>query len=254
MSSKSININLKVWRQKNANAKGKMETYKLDNVSTDSSFLEMMDQLNEQLINERQEPIAFDHDCREGICGSCSMFINGEAHGPDRLVTTCQLHMRKFKDGETIYVEPWRAKAFPVIKDLVVNRSAFDRIQQAGGFVSVNTSGKTLDANAIPIGKEIADEAFSAATCIGCGACVATCKNASAMLFVSAKVSQLALLPQGKVEAKQRVISMVKQMDDEGFGNCTNTGACEVECPKGISLENIARMNREYFKAMVTSK
>lgn len=254
MASKTININLKVWRQKNANSKGQMETYKLDNVSTDSSFLEMMDQLNEQLINERKEPIAFDHDCREGICGSCSMFINGEAHGPDRAVTTCQLHMRKFKDGETIYVEPWRAKAFPVIKDLVVDRSSFDRIQQAGGFVSVNTSGRSLDANAIPIGKEIADEAFSAATCIGCGACVATCKNASAMLFVSAKVSQLALLPQGKVEAKERVLNMVKQMDEEGFGNCTNTGACEVECPKGISLENIARMNREYLKAMVTSK
>ncbi len=254
MASKTININLKVWRQKNANSKGQMETYKLDNVSTDSSFLEMMDQLNEQLINERKEPIAFDHDCREGICGMCSMFINGEAHGPDRAVTTCQLHMRKFKDGETIYVEPWRAKAFPVIKDLVVDRSAFDRIQQAGGFVSVNTSGRSLDANAIPIGKEIADEAFSAATCIGCGACVATCKNASAMLFVSAKVSQLALLPQGKVEAKERVLNMVKQMDEEGFGNCTNTGACEVECPKGISLENIARMNREYLKAMVTSK
>lgn len=254
MASKTININLKVWRQKNANSKGQMETYKLDNVSTDSSFLEMMDQLNEQLINERKEPIAFDHDCREGICGMCSMFINGEAHGPDRAVTTCQLHMRKFKDGETIYVEPWRAKAFPVIKDLVVDRSAFDRIQQAGGFVSVNTSGRSLDANAIPIGKEIADEAFSAATCIGCGACVATCKNASAMLFVSAKVSQLALLPQGKVEAKERVLNMVKQMDEEGFGNCTNTGACEVECPKGISLENIARMNREYLKAMVASK
>jgi succinate dehydrogenase / fumarate reductase iron-sulfur subunit len=254
MASKTININLKVWRQKNANSKGQMETYKLDNVSTDSSFLEMMDQLNEQLINERKEPVAFDHDCREGICGMCSMFINGEAHGPDRAVTTCQLHMRKFKDGETIYVEPWRAKAFPVIKDLVVDRSSFDRIQQAGGFVSVNTSGRSLDANAIPIGKEIADEAFSAATCIGCGACVATCKNASAMLFVSAKVSQLALLPQGKVEAKERVLNMVKQMDEEGFGNCTNTGACEVECPKGISLENIARMNREYLKAMVTAK
>ncbi|MFY7944313.1 MAG: succinate dehydrogenase/fumarate reductase iron-sulfur subunit [Crocinitomicaceae bacterium] len=251
MASKTININLKVWRQKNASSKGQMETYKLDNVSTDSSFLEMMDQLNEQLINERKEPIAFDHDCREGICGSCSMFINGEAHGPDRAVTTCQLHMRKFKDGETIYVEPWRAKAFPVIKDLVVDRSSFDRIQQAGGFVSVNTSGRSLDANAIPIGKEIADEAFSAATCIGCGACVATCKNASAMLFVSAKVSQLALLPQGKVEAKERVLNMVKQMDEEGFGNCTNTGACEVECPKGISLENIARMNREYLKASI---
>ncbi len=254
MASKTINITLKVWRQKDANSKGNMETYKLDNVSTDSSFLEMMDQLNEQLITERKEPVAFDHDCREGICGMCSMFINGEAHGPDRAVTTCQLHMRKFKDGETIYVEPWRAKAFPVIKDLVVDRSAFDRIQQAGGFVSVNTSGRTMDANAIPIPKADADKAFEAATCIGCGACVATCKNASAMLFVSAKVSQMALLPQGKVEAKQRVMNMVKQMDEEGFGNCTNTGACEVECPKGISLENIARMNREYFKAMVSAE
>ncbi len=254
MASKTININLKVWRQKNANAKGSMETYKLDNVSTDSSFLEMLDQLNEQLINDRIEPIAFDHDCREGICGMCSLFINGEAHGPDRAVTTCQLHMRKFKDGETIYIEPWRAKAFPVIKDLVVDRSAFDRIQQAGGFVSVNTSGNTIDANAIPIAKVDADKAFEAATCIGCGACVATCKNASAMLFVSAKVSQLALLPQGKVEAKQRVLNMVSQMDAEGFGNCTNTGACEVECPKGISLENIARMNREYLSAALTAE
>lgn len=254
MASKTININLKIWRQKNANSKGSMETYKLDNVSTDSSFLEMLDQLNEQLVNERQEPIAFDHDCREGICGMCSLYINGEAHGPDRAITTCQLHMRKFKDGETIYVEPWRAKAFPVIKDLVVDRSSFDRIQQAGGFVSVNTSGRTMDANAIPIGKAEADKAFEAATCIGCGACVASCVNASAMLFVSAKVSQLALLPQGQVEREQRVLNMVKQMDEEGFGNCTNTGACSVECPKEISLENIARMNREYFKAMVTAE
>lgn len=254
MASKTININLKIWRQKNANAKGSMETYKLDNVSTDSSFLEMLDQLNEQLVNERKEPIAFDHDCREGICGMCSLYINGEAHGPDRGVTTCQLHMRKFKDGETIYVEPWRAKAFPVIKDLVVDRSAFDRIIQAGGFVSVNTSGRTMDANAIPVPKADADKAFEAATCIGCGACVATCKNASAMLFVSAKVSQLALLPQGKVEANQRVLNMVKQMDEEGFGNCTNTGACEVECPKGISLENIARMNREFLKAAFSAE
>lgn len=254
MASKTININLKIWRQKNAGTKGKMETYKLDNVSTDSSFLEMLDQLNEQLINERKEPVAFDHDCREGICGMCSLYINGEAHGPDRAVTTCQLHMRKFKDGETIYVEPWRAKAFPVIKDLVVDRSAFDRIQQAGGFVSVNTSGRTMDANAIPVGKAEADKAFEAATCIGCGACVATCVNSSAMLFVSAKVSQLALLPQGQVEAKQRVINMVNAMDEEGFGNCSNTGACEVECPKEISLENIARMNREYLKAVVSSE
>ena len=213
------------------------------------SFLEMMDVLNEQLMLEQIDPIAFDHDCREGICGMCSMFINGEAHGPDRLVTTCQLHMRKFKDGDTITIERFRAKAFPVIKDLTVDRSSFDRVQQAGGFVSVNTSGNTQDANAIPIDKHDADKAFDAATCIGCGACVATCKNASAMLFVSAKVSQYALLPQGKVEATDRVLNMVKQMDEEGFGNCTNTGACEVECPKGISLENIARMNREYLFA-----
>jgi succinate dehydrogenase / fumarate reductase iron-sulfur subunit len=226
-----------------------METYQIKEISPDMSFLEMMDVLNEQLMLEQIDPIAFDHDCREGICGMCSMFINGEAHGPDRLVTTCQLHMRKFKDGDTITIEPFRAKAFPVIKDLTVDRSSFDRVQQAGGFVSVNTSGNTQDANAIPIDKHDADKAFDAATCIGCGACVATCKNASAMLFVSAKVSQYALLPQGKVEATDRVLNMVKQMDEEGFGNCTNTGACEVECPKGISLENIARMNREYLFA-----
>ncbi|MFY8097210.1 succinate dehydrogenase/fumarate reductase iron-sulfur subunit [Flavobacterium sp.] len=249
MASKSINIKLKVWRQKSGQTQGKLEDYTLNNVSTDSSFLEMMDQLNEQLVNERKEPVAFDHDCREGICGMCSMFINGRAHGPDTGITTCQLHMRSFKDGETIYVEPWRSKAFPVIKDLVVDRSSFDRIQQAGGFVSVNTSGNTIDANAIPVPKSDADKAFEAAACIGCGACVATCKNGSAMLFVGAKVSQYALLPQGKVEATQRVLNMVRQMDEEGFGNCTNTGACEVECPKGISLENIARMNREYLKA-----
>lgn len=244
-----MKLTLKVWRQKSRNDKGKMETYSLDNVSEHMSFLEMMDVLNEQLIGEGKEPIAFDHDCREGICGMCSMYINGEAHGPDKGVTTCQLHMRKFKDGDTIYVEPFRAKGFPIIKDLVVDRSAFDRIQHAGGFISVNTSGNTIDANAIPVPKDDADKAFDAATCIGCGACVATCKNASAMLFVSAKVSQFALLPQGKVEAKQRVLNMVEQMDKEGFGNCTNTGACEVECPKGISLENIARMNREFLKA-----
>ncbi|OJX49131.1 MULTISPECIES: succinate dehydrogenase/fumarate reductase iron-sulfur subunit [Flavobacterium] len=248
-SSKFININLKIWRQKNAKEKGKIETYKLDNVSTDSSFLEMLDQLNEQLVSERQEPVAFDHDCREGICGMCSLFINGRAHGPDTGITTCQLHMRMFKNNDTIYVEPWRSKAFPVIKDLVVDRSAFDRIQQAGGFVSVNTSGNTIDANSTPVPKHDADRAFEAAACIGCGACVATCKNGSAMLFVGAKVSQYALLPQGKVEATQRVLNMVRQMDEEGFGNCTNTGACEVECPKGISLENIARMNREYLAA-----
>ena len=244
-----MNLTLKVWRQADADAKGKIETYKIDEVSPDMSFLEMMDVLNEQLMVKGIDPIAFDHDCREGICGMCSMFINGEANGPDRLVTTCQLHMRKFKNGDTITIEPFRAKAFPVIKDLTVDRSSFDRVQQAGGFVSVNTSGNTQDANSIPIDKHDADKAFDAATCIGCGACVATCKNASAMLFVSAKVSQYALLPQGKVEATDRVMNMVKQMDEEGFGNCTNTGACEVECPKGISLENIARMNREYLFA-----
>ena len=244
-----MNLTLKIWRQANTNAQGKMEIYPIENVSPDMSFLEMMDVLNEQLINKGIDPVAFDHDCREGICGMCSMYINGEAHGPDRLVTTCQLHMRKFKDGETITIEPFRANAFPVVKDLAVDRSAFDRIQHAGGFVSVNTSGNTQDANAIPINKHDADNAFDAATCIGCGACVASCKNASAMLFVSAKVSQYALLPQGKVEAADRVLNMVKQMDEEGFGNCTNTGACEVECPKGISLENIARMNREYLVA-----
>ncbi|MEP1031930.1 succinate dehydrogenase/fumarate reductase iron-sulfur subunit [Ekhidna sp.] len=247
-----MNLTLKVWRQKSDKEKGKMETYQVSGISPDSSFLEMMDILNEQLIAEDKEPVAFDHDCREGICGSCSMFINGEAHGPGEEITTCQLHMREFKDGETVYVEPWRAKAFPVIKDLVVDRSAFDRVMNAGGFISVNTSGNTQDANAIPIDKHDADKAFDAATCIGCGACVATCKNASAMLFVSAKVSQLALLPQGKVEAKERVQNMVKQMDEEGFGNCSNTGACEVECPKGISLENIARMNREYLKSGIS--
>ena len=254
MATKFININLKIWRQKNANSKGSMESYKLDKVSTDSSFLEMLDQLNEQLVNEQKEPIAFDHDCREGICGMCSLYINGRAHGPDTGITTCQLHMRMFNDGDTIYVEPWRSRAFPIIKDLVVDRSAFDRIQQAGGFVSVNTSGRTMDANAIPVPKSDADKSFEAAACIGCGACVATCKNGSAMLFVGAKVSQYALLPQGKVEAKERVINMVRQMDEEGFGNCTNTGACEVECPKGISLENIARMNREYLFAVAKSE
>lgn len=251
---KGMNLTLKVWRQKNAKDSGRMETYKVSDISEHMSFLEMMDVLNEQLIAEKKEPIAFDHDCREGICGMCSMYINGEAHGPDRLITTCQLHMRKFKDGDTIYIEPWRAKAFPVVKDLVVDRSAFDRVMNAGGFVSVNTSGNTQDANALPIPKVDADKAFDAATCIGCGACVATCKNASAMLYVSAKVSQLSLLPQGKVEAKDRVLNMVKAMDDEGFGNCTNTGACEVECPKGISLDNIARMNREYLKASVKAE
>jgi succinate dehydrogenase / fumarate reductase iron-sulfur subunit len=248
-----MNLTLKIWRQSNASTTGKMVDYKVSDISPDMSFLEMLDVLNEELVAKGEEPVAFDHDCREGICGSCSLFINGEAHGPGRRITTCQLHMRSFKDGDTIYIEPWRAKPFPVIKDLVVDRSSFDRIISAGGYVSVNTSGNTLDANAIPIPKEDADKAFDAATCIGCGACVATCKNASAMLFVSAKVSQLSLLPQGKVEASQRVKNMVAQMDAEGFGNCTNTGACEVECPKGISLENIARMNREYAVSAITS-
>ena len=244
-----MKLTLKIWRQKNAQAKGQMVTYPIDGIDGDMSFLEMMDVLNNGLINKGDDPVVFDHDRREGICGSCSMFINGEAHGPDRLVTTCQLHMRKFKDGDTITIEPFRAAGFPVIKDLMVDRSSFDRIQHAGGFISVNTSGNTQDANAIPIEKANADAAFDAATCIGCGACVASCKNSSAMLFVSAKVSQFALLPQGEIEATDRVLNMVKQMDEEGFGNCTNTGACEVECPKGISLENIARMNREYMAA-----
>ncbi|MFT5077754.1 MAG: succinate dehydrogenase / fumarate reductase iron-sulfur subunit [Planctomycetota bacterium] len=244
-----MKLNLKIWRQANAKAMGKMVSYPIDGIDGDMSFLEMLDVLNEKLINKGDEPVVFDHDCREGICGSCSLQINGEPHGPDRLVTTCQLHMRKFNDGDEIIIEPFRAKAFPVIKDLMIDRSAFDRIQQAGGYISVNTSGNTIDANTIPIEKEHADEAFGAATCIGCGACVAACKNASAMLFTSAKVSQYALLPQGQVEAATRVLNMVEQMDKEGFGNCTNTGACEVECPKGISLENIARMNREYMAA-----
>jgi succinate dehydrogenase / fumarate reductase iron-sulfur subunit len=248
-----MELTLKIWRQKGPKEKGQMVTYPISDVSPDMSFLEMLDVLNESLVNKEEEPVSFDHDCREGICGTCSLFINGEAHGPDRAITTCQLHMRKFKDGETIYIEPWRAKAFPIIKDLVVDRSAFDRIMQSGGFVSVNTSGDTQDANSIPISKINADLAFDAASCIGCGACVATCKNASAMLFVSAKISQLALLPQGRIEAKERVENMVHQMDEEGFGNCSNTGACEVECPKEISLDNIARMNREYICASVSS-
>jgi len=244
-----MNLTLQVWRQNGPQDTGRMESYQVSEISEDMSFLEMMDLLNDQLIRSGKDPVTFDHDCREGICGSCSMFINGEAHGPGRGITTCQLHMRSFNDGDTIYIEPWRSAAFPVIKDLMVDRSAFDRIIQAGGFVSVNTSGNTIDANAIPIEKDHADAAFDAATCIGCGACVATCKNGSAMLFTSAKVAQFAHLPQGKVEADDRVLNMVKQMDLEGFGNCTNTGACEVECPKGISLENIALMNSEYLKA-----
>lgn len=246
-----MNLTLKVWRQKNAQEKGRLEEHKVTDVSPDMSFLEMFDVLNEHLVEEGKEPIAFDHDCREGICGMCSMYINGRPHGPKEGITTCQLHMRSFKDGDTIVVEPWRAKAFPVIKDLVVDRTAFDRIISAGGYISVNT-GNAVDANAILIGKEVADEAFAAATCIGCGACVAACKNASAMLFVSAKVSQLALLPQGHPERHQRVLNMVAQMDKEGFGNCTNTGACEAECPKGISIANIARLNREFASAGLT--
>ena len=237
---------LKIWRQKNPESEGKIINYEIDGITEDMSFLEMMDVLNEKIMHDGGDPVAFDHDCREGICGSCSMFINGQPHGPDRGVTTCQLHMRKFKDGDTIYIEPFRSRAFPIIKDLVVDRTAFDRIQQAGGYISINTSGNTLDANTIPIEKESADKAFDAATCIGCGACVATCKNSSAMLFVSAKVSQFALLPQGKVEATDRVLNMVKQMDLEGFGNCTNTGACHVECPKGISIEYVRKMNFDY--------
>ena len=245
---KAINITLKVWRQAGPKAKGGFETYKLNNISTDSSFLEMLDVLNEQLVSERKEPIAFDHDCREGICGMCSLYINGHPHGPDAAVTTCQLHMRKFKDGDTITVEPWRSNAFPVIKDLMVDRGAYDKIIQAGGFVSVNTGG-VPDANAIPIPKKDADEAMDAASCIGCGACAAACKNGSAMLFISAKVSQLALLPQGRVEAAARAKAMVAKMDELGFGNCTNTGACAAECPKSVSLSNIARLNREFLCA-----
>ena len=246
-----MKLYLKIWRQKNADSKGSMVDYTLDGVESDMSFLEMLDILNEELISKGEEPVEFDHDCREGICGTCSLMINGQPHGPDSRITVCQLHMRSFNDGDEIVIEPWRATAFPVIKDLIVDRTAFDRIQQAGGYISVNTSGRPVDANAIPIEKEMADKSFNAATCIGCGACVAACKNASAMLFTSAKVSQFALLPQGQVEAAERVQNMVRQMDLEGFGNCTNTGACEVECPKGISLENIARMNREYLSASI---
>ncbi len=246
-----MKIYLKIWRQKDSDTKGGMVDYTLNGVESDMSFLEMLDVLNEELISKGEEPVEFDHDCREGICGTCSLMINGQPHGPDSRITVCQLHMRSFNDGDTIVIEPWRAKAFPVIKDLIVDRTAFDRIQQAGGYISVNTSGRPVDANAIPIEKDVADASFNAATCIGCGACVAACKNASAMLFTSAKVSQFALLPQGRVEAADRVMNMVRQMDLEGFGNCTNTGACEVECPKGISLENIARMNREYLAASI---
>lgn len=245
---KTINITLKVWRQRGPKAKGAFESYKLDGVSTGSSFLEMLDMLNEQLLKERLEPIVFDHDCREGICGMCSLYINGHPHGPDEDVTTCQLHMRKFKDGEVVTIEPWRSHGFPVIRDLMVDRTAFDSIMQAGGYVSVNTGG-VPDANSIAIPKVIADEAMDSASCIGCGACVAACKNGSAMLFVSAKVSQLAMLPQGKAEGSRRAKAMVAKMDQLGFGNCTNTGACEAECPKNISITNIARLNREFLSA-----
>lgn len=249
MSANNMNLTLKIWRQPSRKAKGQIKEYKLGGVSPDMSFLEMLDMLNEQLVSKGEEPVVFDHDCREGICGACSLVINGRPHGPQRFVTTCQLHMRKFKDGDTIYIEPFRAKAFPVIKDLMVDRKAYDRIQAAGGFVSVNTNGNPTDANSILIPKAQADRAFAAAACIGCGACAAACPNASPMLFVGAKISQFALLPQGKPEARRRAINMINQMDKEGFGNCSNTGACEVECPKGISLENIARMNREYLYA-----
>ncbi|NLT02656.1 MAG: succinate dehydrogenase/fumarate reductase iron-sulfur subunit [Bacteroidales bacterium] len=245
---KTINIKLRVWRQRGPRVKGAFETYQLDGVSTDSSFLEMLDMLNESLVKDGKEPVVFDHDCREGICGMCSLYINGHPHGPDEDVTTCQLHMRKFKDGETITIEPWRSHGFPIIRDLMVDRTAFDKIIQAGGYVSVNTGG-VPDANAIPIPKVIADEAMDSASCIGCGACVAACKNGSAMLFVSAKVSQLALLPQGRAEAARRAKAMVAKMDELGFGNCTNTGACEAECPKNISITNIARLNREFLSA-----
>ena len=253
MEHYNMNLTLKVWKQKNSREKGNFETYDVKDISSEMSFLEMFDVLNEKLITENKEPITFDHDCREGICGACSMYIDGQPHGPWQQNTTCQLHMRAFKDGDTIVVEPWRSKAFPVIKDLMVDRTAFDRIMQAGGFISVNT-GNAVDANAIPIDKRNADDAFNAASCIGCGACVAVCKNSSAMLFVSAKVSQLALLPQGAPEKQTRVLNMVAQMDKEGFGNCTNTYACEAECPKGISVSNIARMNREYLGAGLNSE
>ncbi len=246
-----MKVTLKIWRQESGQATGGFKTYNMDNVTGDMSFFEMLDMLNDSLVMEGEEPVAFDHDCREGICGTCGVVINGRAHGPLRGVTTCQLHMRSFKDGDTIVIEPWRATAFPLIKDLIVDRRAFDRIMSAGGYVSINTGGPQ-DANAIPIPKQNADQAMDAAACIGCGACVATCKNSSAMLFVGAKVSQLALLPQGKVERKQRALNMISAMDDESFGACTNTGACEVECPKEISLVHIARLNREYFRASLT--
>ncbi len=246
-----MKFTLKIWRQKNANDAGKFVDYQIDNISADTSFLEMMDILNDQLVRKNDVPVVFDHDCREGICGMCSMYISGRAHGPKSLTTTCQLYMRNFSDGETITIEPFRAAPFPVIRDVAVDRGAFDRIIQAGGYISVNT-GQAQDANAIPINKENADLSMDAAACIGCGACVAACKNASAMLFVSAKVSQFALLPQGQLERKERAIAMVNQMEEEGFGSCTNTGACEAECPKGISISNIARLNREYLGASLS--
>lgn len=246
----NLNLKLKVWRQRDPNTRGKFVNYRLKNISTDSSFLEMLDVLNEELIAKGEEPLIYDHDCREGICGACGLYINGRPHGPDSLITVCQLHMRKFKNGDTIVIEPWRARAFPVIRDLMVDRNAFDKLIQEGGYVSVNT-GSAPDANGIPVKKEKAELSMDAAACIGCGACVAACKNASAMLFVGAKISHLTLLPQGKVEARDRVLDMVTKMDELGFGSCTNTGACEAECPKGIKLTNIARLNREYFIAMV---
>ena len=254
MEQYSMNLTLKVWRQKNANEQGRFETYQVKNISSEMSFLEMIDVLNEEMIREGHDPIAFDHDCREGICGMCSMYIDGRPHGPWQQNTVCQLHMRAYKDGDTIVIEPWRANAFPVIKDLMGDRSSFDRIIQAGGYISVNT-GSPVDANAIPVNKDLADASFAAAACIGCGACVAACKNSSAMLFLSAKVTHLSLLPQGHPERRSRALNMVAQMDKEGFGACTNTGACEAVCPKGISIENIARLNREYLVAgLVTDK
>jgi succinate dehydrogenase / fumarate reductase iron-sulfur subunit len=252
MEHYNMNLTLKIWRQKNADTKGRFETYEVKDISSEMSFLEMFDVLNERLVHEGKDPIAFDHDCREGICGACSMYIDGRAHGPWQNNTVCQLHMRAYKDGDTIVVEPWRSKAFPVIKDLVVNRKAFDKIIEAGGFISVNT-GNAADANSLPVDRNKAEESFNAAACIGCGACVAACPNGSAMLFVSAKVSQLALLPQGDPERHTRVLNMVSQMDKEGFGNCGNIYNCEAECPKGISVENIARMNREYLRASLSS-
>ncbi|MBN1789786.1 MAG: succinate dehydrogenase/fumarate reductase iron-sulfur subunit [Bacteroidales bacterium] len=245
-----MDFTLKIWRQQNAAAKGRFETHKVAGISPDCSFLEMLDILNQQLIDKFEKPVCFDHDCREGICGACSLYINGRPHGPDSAVTACQLHMRKFKDGDTIVVEPWRARPFPVIKDLVVDRSGFDKIMAAGGYISVNTGG-VPDANTIPVPRAHAETAMDAAACIGCGACVAACKNASAMLFVAAKVSQFAMLPQGKVETRERVLKMVAKMDELGFGNCTNTGACEAECPKQISISHIARLNREYLSAKI---